>query len=113
MEQPGLHPAPERLDDRVVEAIADRPHGEQQTGVAGTAGEGPVRQFGLNLHPAKQTRSTTGWETQAGSPSRSEFPGNRHKDQPRRGGWINYYGRCYKSRLIRFLAQQINPLLAK
>jgi RNA-directed DNA polymerase len=28
-------------------------------------------------------------------------------------GWINYYGRFYKSRLIRFLEQQINPLLVK
>jgi RNA-directed DNA polymerase len=28
-------------------------------------------------------------------------------------GWINYYGRFYKSRLIRFLEQQINPFLVK
>lgn len=29
------------------------------------------------------------------------------------GGWINYYGRFYKSRLIAFLARQINPHLVK
>jgi RNA-directed DNA polymerase len=28
-------------------------------------------------------------------------------------GWINYYGRFYKSRLIRFLERQINPFLVK
>ncbi|MEV0186106.1 group II intron reverse transcriptase/maturase [Streptomyces sp. NPDC050625] len=28
-------------------------------------------------------------------------------------GWINYYGHFYKSRLIRFLEQQINPFLVK
>jgi hypothetical protein len=28
-------------------------------------------------------------------------------------GWINYYGRFYKSRLIHFLEQQINPFLVK
>jgi RNA-directed DNA polymerase len=28
-------------------------------------------------------------------------------------GWINYYGCFYKSRLIRFLEQQINPFLVK
>jgi RNA-directed DNA polymerase len=28
-------------------------------------------------------------------------------------GWINYYGRFYKSRLIAFLADQINPHLVK
>ncbi|MFD8215497.1 group II intron reverse transcriptase/maturase [Streptomyces sp. NPDC059697] len=28
-------------------------------------------------------------------------------------GWVNYYGRFYKSRLIRFLEQQINPFLVK
>lgn len=28
-------------------------------------------------------------------------------------GWINYYGRFYKSKLIRFLAQRINPFLVK
>lgn len=28
-------------------------------------------------------------------------------------GWINYYGRFYKSRLMRFLEQQINPFLVK
>lgn len=28
-------------------------------------------------------------------------------------GWINYYGRFYKSELITFLANQINPLLVK
>jgi group II intron reverse transcriptase/maturase len=28
-------------------------------------------------------------------------------------GWINYYGRFYKSRLIRFLEQRINPFLVK
>lgn len=29
------------------------------------------------------------------------------------GGWINYYGRFYKSLLIAFLARQINPCLVK
>ena len=28
-------------------------------------------------------------------------------------GWINYYGRFYKSRLMHFLEQQINPFLVK
>ncbi len=28
-------------------------------------------------------------------------------------GWINYYGRFYKSRMIRFLQQQFNPFLVK
>ena len=28
-------------------------------------------------------------------------------------GWVNYYGRFYKSRLTRFLEQQINPFLVK
>jgi RNA-directed DNA polymerase len=28
-------------------------------------------------------------------------------------GWINYYGRFYKSKLMHFLEQQINPFLAK
>ena len=28
-------------------------------------------------------------------------------------GWINYYGHFYKSELIRFLEQQINPFLVK
>lgn len=28
-------------------------------------------------------------------------------------GWINYYGRFYKSRLMHFLEQRINPLLVK
>ncbi|MGW4790846.1 group II intron maturase-specific domain-containing protein [Nonomuraea sp. NPDC004297] len=28
-------------------------------------------------------------------------------------GWINYYGRFYKSELIHFLEQQINPFLVK
>ena len=28
-------------------------------------------------------------------------------------GWINYYGRFYKSLLIAFLAEQINPHLVK
>ncbi|MGW4124183.1 group II intron maturase-specific domain-containing protein [Nocardia sp. NPDC004711] len=28
-------------------------------------------------------------------------------------GWINYYGRFYKSELIRFLERQINPFLVK
>jgi hypothetical protein len=28
-------------------------------------------------------------------------------------GWVNYYGRFYKSELIRFLEQQINPFLVK
>ena len=28
-------------------------------------------------------------------------------------GWINYYGRFYKSRLMHFLEQRINPFLVK
>jgi len=32
---------------------------------------------------------------------------------PVAAGWINYYGRFYKSRVIRFLEQQINPFLVK
>lgn len=28
-------------------------------------------------------------------------------------GWTNYYGHFYKSELIRFLEQQINPFLVK
>ncbi|MBV8995559.1 MAG: hypothetical protein JO287_18090 [Pseudonocardiales bacterium] len=28
-------------------------------------------------------------------------------------GWINYYGRFYKSKLMNFLEQQINPFLVK
>src|SRR5699024_10152718 len=28
-------------------------------------------------------------------------------------GWINYYGRFYKSKLMHFLDQQINPFLVK
>jgi hypothetical protein len=28
-------------------------------------------------------------------------------------GWINYYGRFYKSRLMNFLEQRINPFLVK
>jgi hypothetical protein len=28
-------------------------------------------------------------------------------------GWINYYGRFYKSKLMHFLEQQINPFLVK
>ena len=28
-------------------------------------------------------------------------------------GWINYYGRFYKSLLIAFLARQLNPHLIK
>ena len=28
-------------------------------------------------------------------------------------GWINYYGRFYKSELVHFLAQRINPHLVR
>ena len=47
VEQFGLHAAPERLDHRVVVAVADRAHGGHQAGVAGAVGEGP----GGVLHP--------------------------------------------------------------
>jgi hypothetical protein len=41
VEQFGLHAAPERLDHRIVVAVADRSHRGQQSRCAGAVGEGP------------------------------------------------------------------------
>jgi len=41
VQQLDLHPAPERLHDRVVETIPDRTHWGEQTGVEGSPGERP------------------------------------------------------------------------
>ena len=45
VEQFGLQPAPERLDDCVVVAVADGSHGRHQAGLANALGEAPRREL--------------------------------------------------------------------
>ena len=50
---------------------------------------------------------------EVGSQDQSELSGLAAVINPIVAGWINYYGRFYKSKLMHFLEQQINPFLVK
>lgn len=62
---------------------------------------------------AKKSMARTIRNWQLGRWTALSFQGIATMINPVVAGWINYYGRFYKSELIRFLEQQINPFLVK
>ncbi len=62
---------------------------------------------------AKKSMANTIRNWQLGRWTALSFQGIATMINPVVAGWINYYGHFYKSELIRFLEQQINPFLVK
>lgn len=62
---------------------------------------------------AKKSMASTIRNWQLGRWTALSFQGIATMINPVVSGWINYYGHFYKSELIRFLEQQINPFLVK